>query len=273
MKMSEKVYRLTVLLLSIILILTILPTAKNYYFCKQQRINNYKNLTIDTKANGNVEVTNIVEEAVLKVKYAKQTDKYTLYLDEVAYDLSTSKYGSDLVVDLVQKDNRNYQGVVIGQCPLVVPLILWTPALIEAAQITIAATISVVGTYTVWYSVDSIAKTIDNNRVETKVQEKEDTKKVTGYYTAALVGGTVVINKQITYTEAVARLVAGMDVFATSKEAAKVATAAATVPNTKYIYHTAHDVGEGFYPHYHPGGRQWVMNKNHQPHCWFGVTN
>lgn len=269
MKMSEKFYRLTVVLLSIILVLTILPTAKNYYFCKQQQINSYKNLIIDTKANGNIEVTNTVDDITLKVEYAKNNDKYTLYRDEMAYDLSTTKYGNDLVIDLEDNDNRNYEGVVVGQCPLVIPLVLWTPALIEAAQLTIAAAVAVVGTYTVWYSVDSIAKTIDESRVETKV--REETKKVSGYYAAALVGGTVVISKQITYEEAVARLIAGIDVFATTREAAKIATLAATVPNQKCIFHNAHDVGEGFYPHYHPGGRKWIMNANYLPHCWFAA--
>ncbi|MDF2865623.1 MAG: hypothetical protein K0R72_432 [Clostridia bacterium] len=275
MKMSERFYRLTVLLLTIILVLTILPTAKNYYY-KYQRINNNENLVITTKANGNIEVINTIDDTTLKVKYAKDVDKYTLYRDEIAYDLSTQKYGDNLVIDLAQTDPQNYDGVVVGQFAFAIPLILWTPALIEAAQITIAAAVAVVGTYTVWYSVDSIAKTIDANKVNVKVQEKveekEDTKKNSPYYSAALAGGVVVINKQITYEAAVARLIAGMDVFATTREAAKAAALAATVPTTKYIYHKAHDVGEGFYPHYHPGGRKWIVNPNHEPHCWFGAT-
>lgn len=270
--MGEKLYRLLVLLLCVVLFFTILPTAKNYLNLKQQRNNNYGNVVINTKDDGNVEVINTIDNTTLRVKYAKDKDKYTLYRDNMEYQLSTATYGNNLVVDIEDADAQNYDGIVVGQCPLVIPLILWTPALIEAAQITIAAAVAVVGTYTVWYSVDSIAKTIDNAKTEAKVQEKEKTKKATGYYAAALLGGKVAISRQITYAEAVTRLTAGMDVFATNKMAASSAAFAATAPGTKLIFHNAHDVGEGFYPHFHPGGRKWIVNPSGPPHCWFGPT-
>ena len=267
MKMNEKLYRSAVLVLSIILVFTILPTAKSFF--NQQKSSSHNKLIVNTKANGNIEATNTIDNTILKVKYTKDIDEYSLYRDDIEYGLDVTKYGNDLVIDLGEANPQNYDGIVIGQCPLVIPLIFWTPVLIEAAQITIAATIAVVGTYTLWYSVDSIAKTIDTTKAQAKVQEKEQTKKSSGYYSAALAGGTVVISNQITYDQAVVRLIAGMDVFATSKTAASAAAFAATVPTTKLIYHLAHGAGDGFYPHYHPGGRQWIMNPKHEPHCWF----
>jgi hypothetical protein len=270
MKKSEKLYRLAVWVLTIILVLTVLPTAKSFF--NQQKITSHNKLIVNTKANGNIEAINTIDNTILKVKYTKDIDEYSLYRDDIEYGLDVTKYGNDLVIDLGEAQPLNYDGIVIGQCPLVIPLILWTPALIEAAQITIAATIAVVGTYTLWYSVDSIAKTIDTTSAQVKVQEKEKTKKSTGYYSAALAGSKVVISNQITYEQAVARLIAGMDVFATSKIAASAAAFAATAPPSKLIYHLAHDTGDGFYPHYHPGGRKWIMNPNHEPHCWFGAT-
>ena len=269
--MREKLYRLTVILLSVLLVFTILPTAKNYF--EQRKMQNNGKLVVNTNANGNVLSTNIINDTVLKVKYTKDNDKYTLYRDDVEYNLSTTKYGNNLVVDLGQQNTQNYKGIVVGQCPLVIPLVLWTPAIIEAAQVAISATVAVVGTYTVWYSVDAIEKTISSTKTDVKVQEKDKSKKAVGYYAAVLVAGKVAINKPITYEEAVARLIAGMDVFATSKAASYSAALAATAPNEKPIYHLAHDSGgEGFYAHFHPGGRKWIVNKNYQPHCWFGPT-
>ncbi|MDD2376327.1 MAG: hypothetical protein PHO88_02500 [Clostridia bacterium] len=263
-------YRLTVVLLSIILVLIILSTAEDFF--KQPKMQDYGKLVVNTNADGNVLATNRLDNTTLKVEYAKDKDKYTLYRDDVEYSLSATKYGNNLVVDLNEASTKNYEGIVVGQCPLAIPLVLWTPALIEAAQLTISATIAVVGTYTVWYSIDSIEKAIVSTKSDVKVQENEQSKKVTGYYAAVLVGGKVAINRPITYAEAVTRLIAGMDVFATSKMAASSASFAATAPNQKAVFHLPHGGGEGFYPHFHPGGRNWINNKNYLPHCWFGVT-
>jgi|GEM_PF-3162802 len=269
--MNKKFYRLTVLLLSILLVLLILPTAKN--IINQKRTITYGKVIVNTKDNGNIETTNTINDITLKVIYSKNIDEYSLYRDDVEYNLSMTKYGSnDLLIDFGEANPQNYDGIVIGQCPLVIPLILWTPAIIEAAQITIAATVAVVGTYTLWYSVDSIAKTIDATKEETQVQEIDQTKKSSGYYSAMLVGSKVAISNQITFTEAVARLIAGRDVFATSKTAAGAAALASTVPTSKPMFHLAHGAGEDFYPHYHPGGRKWIMNPKHEPHCWFGIA-
>jgi len=268
--MSSKLKRLTVILLSIILVFAILPTAKS--FLKQQKTSDLSELVVNTNANGNVLSTNKVDDTTLKVQYIKDEDSYTLYRDDAQYSLATTKYGSDLIVDLSEANTKNYDGIVVGQCPIVIPLVLWTPAVIEAAQVTISATIAVVGTYTVWYSVDAIEKTIVATKPDVKVQEKEQSKKAIAYYDAILVGGKVAIHKQITYAEAVTRLIAGMDVFATSKAASYSAAIAATVPNQKAVYHLAHGGGEGFYAHFHPGGRKWIYNSNYLPHCWFGPT-
>lgn len=274
--MSQKFYRFTVLILVVILVFTSMPLVKNHFYFNKAQKSNYENVIVNTKENGNVEVINTVEDTTLKVKYTKDTDKYTLYRDEVAYDLAATEYGDNLLINLNESKTVKQEGVVVGQFAIAIPLILWTPALIEAAQITIAAAVAVVGTYTVWYSVDSIAKTIENTKVEEKVVAKEvakeDTKKNKAYYSAALVGGVVAINREITFEEAVIRLSAGKDVFATNKMAASAAAVAAAVPGKKTVHHLAHDVGEGFYPHFHPGGRAWIVNPKNAPHCWYGAT-
>lgn len=274
--MSQKFYRLIVLVLVVVLVFTSMPLVKDHFYAHKTQKNNYDNVVVIAKENGNVEAINTVLDTTLKVKYTKDEDKYTLYRDDVAYDLATTEYGDNLLIDLADSKTVNKEGVVVGQFAMVIPLILWTPALIEAAQITIAAAVAVVGTYTVWYSVDSIAKTIENTKVEEKVVAKEvakeDTKKSKAYYSAALVAGAVAINREITFEEAVIRLTAGKDVFATNKMAASAVAVAATVPGKKTIHHLAHDVGEGFYPHFHPGGRTWIVNPNNAPHCWYGAT-
>jgi len=181
-----------------------------------------------------------------------------------------------LFIDLAQSNQQTPEGKVVGQFAMAIPLILWTPILIEAAQITIAAAVAVVGTYTIWYSVDAIAQTIDMSTTKEKVVAqdiaKEDTKNNKAYYAAALVAGQVAISRQLTYEEAVLRLSSGMDVFATNKLAASAAAFGATVPTKKAVHHLAHDVGEGYYPHFHPGGRSWIVNPRNAPHCWYGVA-
>lgn len=274
--MSQKFYRITVLILVVVLVFTSMPLVKKHLYGQKVQKNNYENVIVSTKGNGNVEVVNTVSDTTLKVKYTKDKDKYTLYRDDVAYDLATTQYGENLLIDLDASKAIQQEGTVVGQFAIAIPLILWTPVLIEAAQITIAAAVAVVGTYTIWYSVDSIAKTIENTKVEEKVVAKEvakeDTKKNKAYYSAALVGGVVAINREITFEEAVIRLSAGKDVFATNKMAASTVAVAATVPGKKTIHHLAHDVGEGFYPHFHPGGRKWIVNPKNAPHCWYGAT-
>lgn len=273
--MSQKLYRFTVLVLVVILVFTSMPLAKNYLFANKQRINGH-NVIVKTNDNGNIEAVNTVDDTILKVKYTKENDKYTLYRDEVAYDLAVNDYGEDLFIDFAQSNQQTPEGKVVGQFALAIPLILWTPILIEAAQITIAAAVAVVGTYTIWYSVDAIAQTIDMSTTKEKVVAqdiaKEDTKNNKAYYAAALVAGHVAISRQLTYEEAVLRLSSGMDVFATNKLAASAAAFGATVPTKKAIHHLAHDVGEGYYPHFHPGGRSWIVNPRNAPHCWYGVA-
>lgn len=276
MKIGEKLYRAIVIVLCVILVITLLPTAKRIYNGASQKRITYGDVKVTKISNGNIESINTIDKTTLKVIYDKADDNYTLYRDDVEYKLSTEQYGDDLLIDLDKTGEPNYDGNVVGQCPLVIPLILWTPALIEAAQITIAATVAVVGTYTVWYTADSIAQTIQSTKVEEKTVAKdvakEDTKKSTGYFEAALIRGKVAISRQITYPEAVARLAAGLDVFATSKMAASSAAFTATIPPAKLIHHLAHDSGDGFYPHFHPGGVKWKVNPLHEPHCWYGAA-
>lgn len=265
--MKEKLYHGLVFVLCLVLFFEILPTAKN--ILESHRMNN---VTV-TKKDGNVEVTNRVDKTTLKVKYTKATNQYTLYKDNDEYQLSTKNYGDDLVVDLASSNSTSDKNTVTGQCPLVIPLILWTPALIEAAEITITVAVATVGTYTAWYTVDSIAKTIESSKADAQAQTqvKEKTKeKSTGYFEAMLVGGKVAIRRQITAEEAVARLIAGKDVFATTKMSASTVAFTATAPGSKMISHPSHDIGEGYYPHFHPGGRAWIVNPNSQPHCWYG---
>lgn len=273
--MNQKLYRFTVLVLVIALVFTSMPLAKRYLFVGKQRIIGQE-VIVKTRDNGNVEAINTVDNTTLKVKYTKEDNKYTLYRDEVAYDLAVSEYGKDLFIDLEKSSQQTPEGKVVGQFAIAIPVILWTPVLIEAAQVTIAAAVAAIGTYTIWYSVDSIAQTIEQYQTKEKVVAKEvakeDTKKNTAYYAAALVAGQVAISRQLTYEEAVLRLSSGMDVFATNKMAASAAAFGATVPGKKAIHHLAHDTGEGFYPHFHPGGRQWIVNPNNAPHCWYGVT-
>ncbi len=216
-------------------------------------------------SNGDVSSELSVDDTKFVACYSKDSDEYSLYINDNLYRLSGEIVEDKLILGIVNNDDHVSEEKVVGQAAIALPLIYWTPTLIAAAKAVIASTVAVIGGYSIWYIADDIAAMID----ATYVKPGAPSQSVGAFYAAELINGKVVISSEITAQEATNRLIAGRDIFATTSQAAQSAASMAGVNMGFATPHSAHG-GDGYYPHWHPHGRKWYKNPSHSPHAWYG---
>ncbi len=229
-----------------------------------------------------------VEGTVVKCTYDKQEETYSLHLDEAKYYLNVDMYDGCAMVYMASSNDTIYDEQVVAQSVAAIAFSAgyWAPAIVAAAKVVISSVVAATLAVATYYSAELIATTIKGvkSRVITKsdlhtkartvtraldVVQKAKKSNAAYYYSAFIYKGMIMLEKQLTFTQAVSRLKRGYDVFASNYNASWLAAAAAG-KNGKAYPDDPHEICLGdTFPHFHPVGRKWVLNPTHQPHCWF----
>lgn len=256
-----------------------------------------------------VMATQEVEGSTLACEYIKDSDKYYLCIDGSRQELCVTDKGDTISVTIADHSEDVYDTKIVAQGVTFVTYTgaVLTAAMIYAARDLIVATLQAtvdVASKVINLSLNAILTTINNvksgkitttklpkvkvtqnvQRPNTKtktytrtIQEsavktiaKSKKVKETKFWSATISGGEVELLKEITRSQAIARLKAGKDVFTSKADDAEAICLAAS-PKKKAIPHEAHVKAEGYYYHFHPKGIKWYKNPKHQPHCWYVI--
>lgn len=230
-----------------------------------------------------------IEGSIIRCEYISDSDEYYLYRDDMIYPLKV-EIGDDYVlvdiIDDIEFNNTLDDTLVYGQNPVALAFAYWTPEAIAAAEAVICSMMAYAAGKITYFSVNSIATTIKGVKNGNISQFRLKTqagitsywalkfcrkKQQNNYYMAMIKNNTVYIGPLITYGVAKYRLKAGYDIFATNASTAKYLADTAS-PARASTYHPAHRAGEGYYPHFHPVGVGWYLNRRHNPHVWYPYT-
>jgi len=275
-------------LLSIIIVCTLILNSVTFMNLKvkEQRppTQSVEAVELIKTSSGDLEANSDFEGEALKATYDSSSKEYKLYRDNMSYNVDVNKYDENVVVD-VDFDNPKLaqnEDIVVAQFALAIPIVLWSSSAISAAvsviNAVVIASVAVGTAVLVWYSANSIAQAISRSYV--RVGTLPRTLPPGTYYRAALFNSTVVFNpRAISFAEAVVQLKAGLDLFATnSNDAYRVCLSASKIPQTPK-WDPPHQMMEGYYPHWHPGGVRsaparlsFSVYPNAAPHCWYPLA-